>query len=293
MPCPKRLKVIFCALIASVVLLSSGAYVHASTVQSKDVTATAKVGKYSLSLQGIIAPFASVILIQDDLVLRSVVADANGVFTISQVAINSESHTICLEAIDVKRLGESYTCIDLGEITGDVVKNNIFLPPTLGLVASEINVGDTAVIWGYSMPGATVTVYISGTPFTTTADSTGFYRIDTKMSTAGSFQLFADATYSSQKSLKPTRTKTLDVLSLPQIALNAGRTWLENLINWLRQLPFGFLWIGLPLVILIFILLRKVKPEWFTWWDEIVGWLHRKWLYFFSRKLHHAWFVGY
>ncbi len=266
--------------------------VHAQTIGSNSVSASAKVGAFSLSVQGIIAPYASVILLVNDTVLRSVVADENGVFSISDVALNAGVTTFCLQAIDVRRLGESYTCFNLPVADQNTVMNNLFLPPTVGLVASEINTGDTAIVWGYSMPGAQVTLFLGGKPYVTTADSNGFYQLSIKMTTAGTFELFADASYSGRESAKPTRTKTLTVLALPQVVIKTGVTWLEQLLTWLKGIPLGLLWLAIPIFILIIILLYKLKPEWFGWWDNFWVWVHHR-LLFFSHKLHHAWFVGY
>ncbi|MDE2588331.1 MAG: hypothetical protein KGL95_01525, partial [Patescibacteria group bacterium] len=140
--------------------------------QSTDVSA--KVGSYYLSLSGYIAPYASIVLVANDLALKSTVADANGYFAIPNVIVNQGFSQFCLDAVDVKRLGESYTCLTIPPINDNYTKDNIFLPPTLGVERSEVNVGDNAVAWGYSMPGASVTVHSSdGRTFTTTADATG------------------------------------------------------------------------------------------------------------------------
>lgn len=269
-------------------IISYGVYRSSGSVQVNAV-----IGEYYLNLLGLIAPYASVVLTSGNYVLRSTVADSRGYFSFSQVLINRGFSNFCLTAVDIKRLGESYKCFNIPPANGDVTLNNIFLPPTLGLQRTTINAGQSALVWGYSMPGALVTIYLSdGRSFVVTADSSGFYQLTVNMPAAGTFQLFADATYQKQNSLKPDRKKALTVLAIGQQLVENGKSFLEKLWELLINTPFGPLWLALPLLLLILLLLHKLKPEWFTSIDDAERNLLAH-LPFLRRKLHHWWFIGY
>ena len=77
------------------------------------------VGQFFLNLYGFISPFASVVLSSNGSYITGVTADAQGNFSFTQILINKGFSNFCLDAIDFKRVGESYTCF------------NIRLPPPL------------------------------------------------------------------------------------------------------------------------------------------------------------------
>ncbi|MBI2075036.1 MAG: hypothetical protein HYT83_04340, partial [Candidatus Levybacteria bacterium] len=128
-------------------------------VSSFSTEVTASVGELYLSISGFISPYASVVLtMQDGTFLRASVADEKGNFYISQVLIKRGFSGFCLTAIDFKRLGESTTCIKFPPASANIIMNNIFLPPTLGLSRTEIAEGSTAIAFGYTMPNSIVTL---------------------------------------------------------------------------------------------------------------------------------------
>lgn len=257
------------------------------------VSVSASIGQYYLSLSGYIAPYASVVLTVNGHVLRSTVADSQGNFYISQVLINRGLTHFCLDAVDFKRLGDSEACFDIPPASSDITKSKIFLPPTLGLYHTTINAGSNAIAWGYSMPGASVIITIGDKTYTTTADSNGYYQISINVGNAGTYQLFAAAKWKSITSEKPTKGKTLTVLGVPGQITNWLKEFLTNLLRILFGTPYGILWLGLPILILILILLRKLlknqKPGTVPSKKINFGfdWLFRE------KKLHHWWFVGY
>ena len=290
---PKIIATVICILF---VLFLSKDYASARTVSlpsiSRGVGVSATVGSYYLNLSGSIAPYASVILTSNNIVLRSTVADSNGYWFISQILINPGFSNFCLDAIDYKRLGESYTCISIPPAVGNITKDNIFLPPTLGLQKKTVNQGSEATAWGYTMRGGTVTLHLSdGRVITIQADKEGFYSFQVPVPTAGTYELFADAVFNGASSLKPDKKTTLIVLSLPQQIINKGGQSLNNIGRFLIGTPWGFIWLIIPILILIIILLKKLHPEWFTWldggWDGVSAHIP-----FIHRKLHHWWMKG-
>lgn len=260
------------------------------------VSVGAQIGQFTANISGFIAPYASVVMTIDDVVVRSTVADANGNFYISQIAIKGGFDHYCLTAEDVKSLGQSKACFTFTGVTGNYTKTGIFLPPTLGLYKKEVNVGQAAKAWGFSMPGATVTLHLSdGRTLTVTADATGYYEFDPKFDKPGEYELFADASYHKQASENPVDKVKLKALSLTQQVgkvIQKGGKSIWDLLGG----PFGFLLIAIPIIILIIILLRKllkgrpvpakpgvkpIKPK--TPFDFL----------FKSHKLHHSWYFGY
>ena len=262
---------------------------------SHKVSVSARIGDFYLNLFGWISPFASVILTSDGVLLRGTVADQYGNFSIPEVLIKAGFSHFCLEAVDFKRLGESLTCFTIPPAKGSITMRDIFLPPTIGLSRSEIAEGASAFAFGYTMPGALVTLHLSnGKTLTTYADSTGFYQFEIKGLKAGKYSLFATAEYHKKQSLAPTKKLSLTALSWWEQLLAFLRELLAKIIRFIFGLPLGALWLGLPPLLSIIFLILKIWPEKFTFIYQsrlMVFFTHafRK-----SKKhLHHDWFMGY
>lgn len=292
--------VIFLTILCALSILLYPNYVYAAKkgVLSAQASVSGHVGQFYLSVSGYIAPFASVVLVSDGLVLRSTVADSLGNFAISQVLIKAGFSSFCLDSTDYKRLGESEACFVLSPATGSIAKSNIFLPPTLGVYRTSVNVGDKALAWGYSMPGAQVTVHINTTDSClATADSGGFYQCSFVIKNAGNYTLTATAVLNKKNSEPPTKSVLIEGLSLPQQVGKVIQNNGNNVINWLLNIPGGvFVWIALLILILIIILLWKLKPGWFGWVPALPNpteSLHHAFDFWTRpRKLHHHWMKG-
>ncbi len=254
---------------------------------------TASVGEFYLNLAGYQSPFASIALTSENVFYRGTVADQTGNFTMSSVLIKQGFTSFCLQAVDYKRLGDSEACFKVPPATGSITKKDMFLPPTLGLLRTEIAAGGEAVGFGFSMPGATVRLHISnGVVLTTTADTTGYYEFRIKNLAAGNYTLYADAVLKGKPSEGPSRVLSLHALSLWEQFLELLKRLFNWLIGILLGIPLGLLWLAIPMLILIFILIGKLWPEKFTWLTGSKGfiYLHR---FLPLRRLHHWWFVGY
>ncbi len=259
---------------------------------SHNTNVSAKVGQYYLNLSGWISPYASVVLTSDGIFLRSTVADSNGNFYITGVLIKAGFSNFCLEAIDFKRLGESYTCFNVPPATEDVNFKDIFLPPTLGLSRSEMGDNEEAIAFGYTMPGAKVKLYLSnGQIIETTANNEGYYEFKLKNLKSGKYELYAKAEYQNKESLKPTKTLKLTSLSWWEMFLAFIRDIWKEIVKFVTSIGLGPLWIALPIIILIIILILKLWPEKFTFiYDsKLLAFLPRR----KKKKLHHSWFMGY
>ncbi|MCL6096363.1 MAG: carboxypeptidase-like regulatory domain-containing protein [Patescibacteria group bacterium] len=259
------------------------------------VPVQAQVGKFYLNLSGYISPYASVVLTIDGVFIRATVADAGGNFSISGVLIKEGFSKFCLEAVDFKRLGDSFTCFAVPPAKGDVTMTKIFLPPTLGLSKNVIAEGGETLAFGYTMPGAEVTLYLSnGQKLTTFADSTGYYIFRIKGLKAGKYNLYARAVYNDKQSLAPTRTLQLQSLSLWEQIIAFIKSIINKIIKFFSSWALGPLWIALPILILIIILILKIWPEKFTFIYQ------SRLIIFFTRAfrkpkkpLHHAWWLGF
>lgn len=270
-------------------VFTQSAFSATSLLPGKSTTVSATIGSYYLTISGYVAPYASVVLLSNDYALKSAVADANGYFTISNIIVTKGFSKFCVDAVDVKRLGDSYTCINIPPMSGDYQKTNVFLPPTLGVQRSEVKVGDNAVIWGYSMPGAKVVVHLSdGRSVTTTADPSGYYEVHVRMDKAGEYELFADATYHNAASLKPDRTTSLMALSTGEQLVKQGGSLLDKILKFLIGNPWGLLFVIIPLLLLIVWLLRKAYPRMYTTIEEEFSEFAQH-VPFVPHRLHHWW----
>ena len=287
----RNLLILFLLLISLIFNLKS----PLATQASFQVNAQAQVGKFYLNLSGYISPYASVVLTIDGIFARATVADAGGNFSISGVLIKEGFSQFCLEAVDFKRLGDSYTCFDIPPAKGEVTMKDIFLPPTLGLSKNVIAEGGETLAFGYTMPGAEVTLYLSnGQKLTTFADQTGYYVFHIKNLKAGTYNLYARAIYNYKESLAPTKTVQLKALSWWEQLIAFLQSILENIQKFFTSWSLGPLWLGLPILILIIILILKIWPERFTFIYQ------SRIIIFFTRAskkpkkpLHHAWWMGY
>lgn len=280
--------------VLCILFLSTPTASHAAKttkLTTPKVTVSASVGEYYLNVSGYVAPFASIVLTSNGVFYRATVADRDGNFSLSGIRIKVGFSGFCLLAKDYHNLGESYTCFSFPPATGDITMKDIFLPPTLGLERSEIAAGSKAKAYGYTMPLALVRLHVNGKIYTTRADTDGYYEVIIDNVPAGSYSLFADATYNGKDSEQPSRTLTLKALPWWMQIIN----WLKDLLNriwkFLIGIPFGALWLALPFLFLIPLLIIRIWPERFTWIYS------NRLVYFISGKprrlLHHAWFVGY
>ena len=265
---------------------------------SAQVQVGGQVGEYTLSLQGYLAPFASIVLQVDGTILRSTVADTQGYFSISSVLIKSGFDHFCLDGVDFKRLGQSEACFTVAPATGSIAMANIFLPPTLGVFRSDVNVGDKALVWGYGMPGATINVHMDNQlGCATIADTTGYYQCNILIAKSGTHSLYADSVLKGKSSETQLKRVLIAGLTFSQQIAKTGEQSVNNVWNLLTNLPGGiFVLLVLLLIILIIILLKILKPHWFSWLPEVglpkVSFNHSFDFLFKERRLHHWWMEG-
>lgn len=282
----KRIQIIaICLLFALVLSVRLQAVtLYPKFSKSGDSVVNATVGQFHISVSGYQSPYASIILkTQNGTFLASTTADSKGYFSISNILINSSTLQYCFQAVDFKRIGESDSCITVsGTIDKDLSYSDIFLPPTIGLSKKQINAGQDGVIFGYSMPGATVSLDIEGKIITVTADDTGYYTYTYKNVPEGIFRISATAQLGDKKSLAPTNDVVLESLSIPQQITEKGKKVAEKIA---KKVPFDFfpfLLVALIFLVAIGVLLYKLRLK---VWVIFIDFMRRR------KKMHHDWFL--
>ena len=163
---------------------------------------------------------------------------------------------------------------------------DIFLPPTLGLSRTTVNVGGSATAFGYTMPGAIVTLHINNQTLTATADASGYYEFKLDNLKVGVYSLYSTGNYQQKESLTPSKKLQLEAVSKPQQVTNAlkkaGRQVVNQIAKVLKNWLWNPLWLAIPIVILIIILIRKL------WGHKFATPFKKK-----SHLLHHYWLFGY
>jgi hypothetical protein len=202
---------LFALLFLTLVILPTD-----SNAQSTDLSAS--VGKYYFSASGIVSPFASVVMTSDSVFLASTVADKKGNFTLRNAFVNEGFSKFCLEAIDMKRIGSSYTCFEIEPLASDGSKDEIFLPPTIGFSGKKINPGSSVTASGYSMPNSEVEINISESiKINIRADKTGYYKTEIREIPSGKYNVYGVSEYQSRKSLEPSRKVLIESVSYGSI----------------------------------------------------------------------------
>lgn len=288
--------IVFFIFAASYLLLTTK--VHAQTLtqgvatQSGTTNVTVTVSGNSLSVSGFIAPFASIALTINGNIITSTAADANGNFSFTNIAVPKATITVCFDAVDFKKLGESLACITVAPSNGVITKTGVFLPPTLGIQRTEVFVGESALVFGYGMPGSIITVHMNGiNGCTVTADATGYYQCNITIQKAGDYQLYADAALQG----KPSEAQLKKVLLKGLVSAKVAQvTPVPPSFPGLFAIPW-WVWVLLALIalILLIILLRKYRPDLVPGinipavkFESIYDYLFRE------RKLHHWWMKG-
>ena len=224
----------------------------------------------------------------------STTADSNGNFAFTSVKVAKGFTTFCLDGIDYKRLGESESCFTIPPVEAPYSRSEIFLPPTLGVFRANVNIGSNALVFGYGMPGATISVKLDGKEACVrTADKTGYYECNILICKEGNHEVYADSVLNN----KPSEPQLKRVL-IKGIALVKQVTpkppAVPNVFFGLPGILIA-LFLLLLLIIVIIVLLRKFKPAWIPRVfipnpGEVMH--HGFDALFRERKLHHWWMKG-
>lgn len=225
--------------------------------QSGIITTKATVPGAVIIVSGFTSPFASVVLTADTKFITSTTADAEGDFYV-QIDVPIKTQTLCLDAIDFKRLGSSQACIDVPTHT----TIGLFLPPTIGLLSRTVNAGQNATIYGYSLPRSTVVINSKdGKAYIATTDDTGFYSYTIENIPAGTFIFSAIGEVLGAQSLPPTGGVELKSLSPLQQVQTEAKKLGEILSSYLIPIVLFLLFLVICFLIFLFIRKRRKKRE--------------------------------
>jgi len=231
--------------------------------QSGATGVTATVGQFFLNITGYQSPNASIVIeTVSGIFLSSTTADGNGYFSLSDILIKDDFPGFCFSAIDFKRIGESESCIEIGEvITEDKTYNDVFLPPTIGLSKKIIAAGEDAIIYGYSMPFAEVVIKFDEESITLQADGTGYYEYTFADVPAGVYSFSSVAALNGKPSLEPKNRAVLEALTLEE-QIRKDLTGLAEEAE--KRFPGILIFAPLLLLLigLLIALLWKTKPKW-------------------------------
>jgi len=214
----------------------------------KAVNLKASVGRYYFSASGYVSPYASIVMTSQNIFLASTVADSNGRFFLPRSLVNDGFNEFCLEATDIRRIGDSYTCFKTDAPTSDFSKNDIFLSPTVGLSGRKITPNSSITASGYTMPESSVSMNLGNNFWIQTeANSNGYYKTIIQKIPKGDYELFASASYKNKSSIKPTRTYKIESVGL-----------LSILPSWVF---LAVLFLALILIIILLIILWKKRHK--------------------------------
>lgn len=224
----------------------------------------ANVVGLSIKLSGLASPNASIALsTKTGRFLYSAVADSKGEFQI-KTEISQGLSGYCLETVDFKRLGNSVVCFPLPEVQADIVRDGLFLPPTIGLFKNIVAEGSDVVISGFSMPDSIISIQITRSrKVTVKADKTGYYSFKEEKIKAGSYLLFASSSYNKMESLKQEKGVSLKVLSLAEQMAITTVGFTNQAKSFLSQI-FPYAWpvlIGVIIILVIILFLKQRKPR--------------------------------
>lgn len=263
--------------------------------QSGIVNVKVTINGFSLSLSGYLAPYASITLTSGGSSFASVVADAQGNFSFTNIKVAKGFSSFCLDGIDYKRLGESESCFTIPPVTTPFSKTQIFLPPTIGVFRENVNIGDKALVFGYGMPHAQIRIILDKQVICQkTADDGGYYECNFAITKEGNHEVYAEASRNgkdSEPQLKRVLIKGIALIKQPTTAPLPGFNP--------NQLVVPGILIALLLLILLIIFLiiwlRKHPPAWMPRFylpnpGDVVQ--HKFAAFFREKKLHHSWMDG-
>ncbi len=227
------------------------------------VDVKARVGEFIVNISGLASPNASIVLSSNGQFLQSGTADTGGYFSFQNVPVRAGISGFCLQAVDFKRIGESEGCLNFEPITTSRDFKDIFLPPTIGLFRKQINAGEEALIFGYSMPKAAVDIKVRDREtFSVGGDTSGYYEYRFKNVPAGTYYMSSTAEFETKQSLLPTKEAKLEALSVPAQVAEVTKKLPEKIRDLLTTTIYGFLLVLLILLLIIIILILILKPAW-------------------------------
>jgi hypothetical protein len=247
-PEPKMKKLFSTFLFTLIFVIFTFLFAYSGFAQNS-VSVKAGVGTYNFSVSGFVSPYASIVMTQDSYFMSSGTADEKGYFLLDPALVSKGFTSFCLEAVDFRRIGTSYTCFNIDPVESDYTYKEIFLPPTVGLSGRRITPSTPIIATGYSMPWSMVKVNLEDNRYIETkADQYGYYNTEVKNIPQGKYVLFATSTYEKKYSEIPTRKFGIE--SVGFISTISGSFW-----------PLLLFVLILLLIILLIIFLKRRRKR--------------------------------
>lgn len=240
-----------------------------------------------INISGFASPNATIVLTSNNVFLKSITADSEGYFSMSQVKVDQANGKVCFDTIDFKRVGTSYVCLPIPNTKEKFTNDSVFLPPTMGLSARKISSKGSALAFGYSMPNSKITTFISeGRTIKSDANDSGYYKTELSNLPVGTYYLFATAEFEKENSEKTDKPLELQSLSPGGLVVEETKDNLEKLFPW-------WLLIVIAIFILIIILLARRYRERIRKYLHLEKKtkLHSSTSNSGGKKLHHDWML--
>jgi hypothetical protein len=214
--------------------------------------------------------------------LEQTQANSKGYFEYNNFFAPQKAKEFCITAIDTEKLSSLPLCFAPPTNTFNRKYGPYLLPPTIRLGKGSVEVGETAIVKGKTIPGTdvsvnvfdeaesnTMTFNIVKTAFANerpkeiklTARSDGSYTAPIYSDKGGKKRVFAQGVYSQQKTPKSI-TLTLSILSKIMIILEMIIKFLSSLLT-LNNIIFVQL-----LLLILYILYRRKKLSWLAMHKE-------------------------
>lgn len=255
----KAALLIYLSLVVS--FLQNTQTIFAQEYLNTKTTIRATVGGKSLSIEGYHSPYASVVLRdQDNTFMGSTATTQDGFFSFINIPIKDTLTSICLTAYGLKKIGESKTCIPVNVKSNNQLKlTDIFLPPSIAISDKKINAGNSAVIYGYSMPKSTVLLKINDRYVELDADDSGYYRYTLKGTSVGKYRIKATAVLSATDSLEPENEIDLEVISVTDQIKQSGIEIQTKVAGFVSKNALPIIVTGISVLAIISVVIYIIK----------------------------------
>lgn len=137
----------------------------------------------TVRISGFSFPGAKITLLKDGQVATSLNANNDGTFVIVVNSLNFGTYQFAVFAEDRDGITSSPHVINVPVYAAtSYIYSGIVIPPTIRTNTTSVGTGQSAVVFGYVAPGATVYIDVPGlyNLGSTVADSSGFYRFEVR-----------------------------------------------------------------------------------------------------------------
>lgn len=191
-----------------------------AAASAQNVAVSVGVGDTILSVSGRTSPNAFVTISRDGGVIGTTIADAAGAFDQDFLAQEPGLHEISVFAHTVGGDNTDTVTVSINITEHATTSVDIFLPPTLVIADVDLSYGQALQLRGEAAPGATVTIYIDNTIYSSvTAGGDGLWSssLDTKLLASGQHSLFVRASDQFGAQSYPSAARSFNLAAQPVV----------------------------------------------------------------------------